>query len=200
MLSEKKRCSVCGENKLFDDFYIRKSGPQAGTLLACCKKCHNKRAREWEKSNRERARKTTRDSHHRNGYCGPWDENPRCGPYLGFITENILSMVFGAVERMPPNNHGYDFVCKNGYKIDAKGGCLLDNNRWRFNTYKNITADYFICIGFDNRESMTPLRAWIIPCDLVRDKMSISIGAGVNGRKWKKYEYPITDIIKKMKN
>jgi hypothetical protein len=100
--------------------------------------------------------------------------------YLGCnIAERILSKVFNNVEVMEPNNPGYDFICNKGKKIDVKSRCRgrspRNHNRWSFNLNKNTIADFFLCIAFDDRKSLTPLYLWLIPSNEVKGQKRLSI-------------------------
>lgn len=104
-------------------------------------------------------------------------ENKDCSLYLGVhIAEQVLSKVFESVVRMPHGNEKYDFVCKKGYKIDVKSACLHKNKGcktefWRFQINHNDVADYFLCLGFDNRNNLNPLKIWLLKgSEIVREK------------------------------
>ena len=86
--------------------------------------------------------------------------------FLGcHVAERILSYVFKAVQRMPHGNIGFDFICNKGYKIDSKASCLHKNNTYDFNIKYNKIADYFLLIGFDNKENLNPQHIWLIKGD-----------------------------------
>lgn len=116
------------------------------------------------------------DRNHRLGIKKPMSNNKECGQYLGiYIAERILSKVFENVTRMPNNNSGYDFICKKGYKIDVKSSLLHKRNTqseyWNFSISYNTIADYFLFIGFDNLDDITPLNIWLIKgIDIVRGR------------------------------
>ncbi len=67
--------------------------------------------------------------------------------------------------KMPPNNPGFDWICKKGQKIDHKGACLKcypwQSHYWSFHIIHNKTADYFILSAWDDRDSLNPLHVWI---------------------------------------
>jgi len=91
--------------------------------------------------------------------------NKDCGVFLGcHVAERILSHVFKDVDRMPYGNKGFDFICNKGYKIDSKSSCLRHDIYW-FQIKHNKIADYFLCIGFDNREDLNPQHIWLIKSD-----------------------------------
>jgi len=92
--------------------------------------------------------------------------NKKCSMFLGcHIAERILSHVFKDVQRMPNRNKGFDFICNKGHKIDSKASCSQKNNNYLFNINYNKIADYFLCIGFDNREDLNPQHIWLIKSD-----------------------------------
>ena len=105
---------------------------------------------------------------HKNGICLPMSENKSCSNYLGIVvSERYLSKVWDNVTRMSNNNKGYDFICGKGFKVDVKSGCLCKNNGWSFHIRRNKIADYFLLLGFDNREDLNPLHIWLIKGDVV---------------------------------
>ncbi len=103
---------------------------------------------------------------YKKGICRPLEEATESGAYLGVhIAERILSKIFENVQRMPYNNIGYDFICKKGYKIDVKCGCLTQENNghvWYFRIEKNTIADYFLILAFDSRKHLEPKHIWLI--------------------------------------
>ncbi len=127
--------------------------------------------------------------------------------YLGVtVAEKVLSNVFSNVQRMPAHNHGYDFICGKGYKVDAKAACYNQDGAWSFNINQNKTADYFACLAFDNRWSLTPLHFWLIPGNaevpykrsgkVVRvDSLSVVYVRPPRVGRWKEYEKPVDKIL-----
>lgn len=96
-----------------------------------------------------------------------YNENKNCSLYLGVhVAERVLSYIFKNVQKMPMKNQGYDFVCGKGFKIDVKSGVLQYKKDgsviWYFHTKKNIIADYFLFIAFDNRTDLNPCHIWLI--------------------------------------
>lgn len=106
----------------------------------------------------------------------PVSEYIECPTYFGvYIAENYIMKTFEDPIKAPNNNIGYDWTCKNGYKIDCKASCLnhLDGKtpRWKFNIHFNNIADYFILSAWDNRYSLKPMYVWIFhKNDIVRGK------------------------------
>ncbi len=92
--------------------------------------------------------------------------NKKCSLFLGCnVAERILSHVFKDVEKMPIHNKGFDFICNKGFKIDSKASCLHKYNNYVFVINRNKIADYFLLIGFDNREDLNPQHVWLIKGD-----------------------------------
>lgn len=131
----------------------------------------------------------------------PYYENKDCSNYLGrHIAERILSKYFEDIKHMPYQNQGYDFVCKKGYKIDVKSSCLHSNDKyknplWSFDINHNKIADYFLCIAFDNRDNLTPMRLWLIPGNVISNKHALIITNSERSLStWKEYEKPIDKV------
>jgi hypothetical protein len=120
--------------------------------------------------------------------------NPQSSIYLGCtIAEKVLSKVFNDVKTMPFGNPGYDFICNKGKKIDVKSGCLKKNG-WKFHINRNIIADFFLCIAFDNRKSLTPLHLWLIPSSKVKDKKTVGICSSTI-HKWDEFKLDISKTL-----
>jgi hypothetical protein len=123
-----------------------------------------------------------------------------CTMFLGtYIAEKILSEIFENVTTLPPNNPDFDFICKNGFKIDCKSSCLHKKGdvlrTWEFQIRHNMIADYFLCLAFDNRENLEPMHVWLIPGYLVNDHIGIGISDTTRAlTKWSKYELPIDQV------
>jgi len=182
-----KRCPKCGETKPVNEFSTDRYSPDG--RASWCKSCRSEYMHKKRTSDPEHHRKLRRESNYRTGKCIPLGENPNCPAYLGVhVAERVLSHVFEHVERMPFGNPGFDFICKRGYKIDVKSSTRLKNqpNSWLFAIRHNTTADYFLCLAFDNRESLNPEHIWLLPSSLVSDKSSIVISDSTVGR-WDEY-------------
>ena len=152
-------CRVCGIELNDENWY--QSHKKNGMYI--CKKHHRAQTRLWCKANPEKARERSTRSNRKMGRL-PFNENKECSQFLGIhIAEQVLSHVFKDVEQMPMNNPGYDFICNHGKKIDIKSSCLRKKGNWLFNIKRNTTANYFLCLAFDDRGNMTPLHAWLIP-------------------------------------
>lgn len=109
------------------------------------------------------------------GIHSPLSDNKDCSYYFGlFIAQNYIIKTFEDPIEMPPNNPGFDWICKNGKKIDHKARCLCNVGNcigWKFEIKYNNIADYFILSAWDNRDSLNPLRVWIFhKDDIIRGK------------------------------
>lgn len=120
-----------------------------------------------------------------DGYVTPMSENKDCTAYFGeWIANNYVSKIFVDINIMPYGNSGYNWICKNGLKIDHKASCLIRKREvigefktwlgwvgWTFAIKHNNIADIFILSGWDNRDSMTPLFVWALRShDIIRGK------------------------------
>ncbi|MCK9568425.1 hypothetical protein M0R72_05755 [Candidatus Pacearchaeota archaeon] len=103
---------------------------------------------------------------------------------------------------MPYGNPGYDFVCGRGFKIDVKSSCLRQHDknhryqRWAFPINQNNVADYFLLLGFDNRDNLKPLHVWLVPGDSINAKSSLSITNSCRSiARYAQYERPIDKVV-----
>ena len=100
---------------------------------------------------------------------------------------------------MPYGNPGYDFICNHGKKIDVKSSCALKDTRWNsatswaFHINHNTTADYFLCLAFDNREDLNPLHAWLLPGSKFNNFSKVQISLSTI-HKWDAYALDISKI------
>jgi hypothetical protein len=108
------------------------------------------------------------------------------------VAERVLSNIFKNVTRMKMNHTGYDFICGKGFKIDVKSSCGEEG--WNFILKQNKIADYFLCLAFDNRESLNPQFLWLIPGPVVNYKTGLHIQRSQSA-KWKEYELPIERVM-----
>lgn len=94
-------------------------------------------------------------------------------------------------------NPGYDYRCSKGYKIDVKGATLRKRSHdWVFDIARNTIADYFVCIGFDDRLNMNPLKAWLIPGKEINHQPKLGITPTEKSLdRWKRFERPIDNIV-----
>ncbi len=167
-------------------------------LHGWCKECVSKYQKEHRPESSAREKKWRIAT----GRKRPIEEARDSSVWLGcFIAERALSGFFDDITRMPPNNPGYDFICGKGYKIEAKSSCLYHgpygNPRWSFGIRKNRIAEYFLCLGFDDRSSLEPLHVWLIPGHIVNHLWGLSITTAPNSiQKWSRYEKPIGRVVK----
>lgn len=179
-----KLCRMCGKTKPITEYFERKSGRQQGQQYSYCKSCSYSTTNKWR---------------YRHG-AKPMSESRDSPVFLGvFVAERALSEFFDHIERMPYGNPGYDFICGKGFKIDVKSSCLRHGRKrapcWNFRFGQNQVADYFLCIGFNNREELTPMHVWLIPCDSVRGLTGISVSDLYKSlAKWSQYERPMDKI------
>lgn len=181
MSLDKKKCSRCGIEKPLSEYHFHASGPQKNTPLSRCKSCKRKDLNDWR---------------HATGKRRPLAQAKDSAPYLGVhIAERVLSGFFDHMEKMPYGHPGFDFICGKGYKIDIKSSCeqlYKQYTRWNFHIFNNNVADYFLCIAFNNRKSLTPIHVWLIPSKEVNDKLNFKIyDTPRNLLKWSIFECPI---------
>lgn len=203
--TEIKRCRTCGLEKTQDLF-----APWENQCKAC-KSLYDAAWREknrerknavnlaWTKNNPERNREIKARYRYRNGVT-PMAESKESASYLGvYIAERALSKFFDHIERMPFGNPGYDFVCGKGFKIDVKSACLRTQGSspfWMFSIKKNTTPDYFLCLGFRDRNGLEPLRVWLIPGKVINNKSGLGISNIEKSLvKWKQYERPLDKVL-----
>jgi len=151
---------------------------------------------------RECAKKSWRNYANSHG-IKPMSENKECSQYLGIsVAENILSKVFNNVQRMPLHNHGFDFICNKGFKIDVKSSCVkrktAGQKQWQFDINKNAIANYFLLIAFDNspkdREDLKPCHLWLVPGNELNKFATASINEG-HLAKWSQWEQPLDKVV-----
>ena len=128
-----------------------------------------------------------------------FSENKECSQYLGVhIAERILHHVFKNVTRMPLHNHGYDFVCNKGFKVDVKSAVMMNRTKrgkqWQFDINRNQIADYFLCLAFDNRDDLNPIYLWLIPGKEINHLSTASIGERTVS-KWLQWQRPIEGVL-----
>lgn len=183
-----KRCPMCGELKEMSEF--NKDIKRCDGVQTYCRECAKKYVKKY-------------DYVHRMGIRRKLEDAPDCGSYLGvYVAERILSHYFEDITRMPYGHIGYDFICKKGYKIDVKSGCLgVQKNikkspRWTFAINKNTIADYFLILAFDNRTDLNPQHIWLIPGEKINHRILIGI-ANVDYvlKKWEPYEKPLDKVL-----
>lgn len=187
-------CIKCGTLLTDENWYP--SGP--ATCRYICKSCTNSLQRAWAKANPEKRRKQVEKSSRKRGGL-PMSENKESPQFLGcHIAERVLQRVFKNVEKMPYNNRGYDFICNKGKKIDVKSACLYISRRrspkWTFAIRQNTVADYFLCLAFDNRESLKPMYLWLLPGSEFNHLMAATIYTTTVSR-WEMFKLPLNKVI-----
>lgn len=171
-----KTCARCKQTLPVSKFHKNKS--RVDGLQNCCVPC----ILEY---NRRCYRKKPRTQHL---------HNKTCSTFLGItVAEQVLSKVFKDVEIMPPNNPGYDFICNHGKNIDVKSSCL-HKNTWNFSIKRNKIADFFLCIAFDDRESLNPLHLWLIPGYIINTQAGASVSKSTI-HKWSEYKLDISKTL-----
>jgi hypothetical protein len=156
-------------------------------------------ARKWRAANPERSQKTTQEWLHRTGRRVPMSENKQCASYLGvYIAESIrlLTEVFGKVQKMPYGNKGFDLICGKNKRIDIKCACISydkgNSTSWGLKINKNAIAEYFWILLFDNRRSLTPMHAYLIPAHKVNHLVNLRISNNPKSlAKWSQYEFKL---------
>lgn len=178
-------CPDCGEDLPLSEFGFnrrRKDG-----LQSYCK---------------EHYRARSNASNYRRGKSMPLGRNRECASFLGVhVAERVLGGCFENLTRMPYLNPGYDYLCGRGFKIDCKSACLCKSEtrysgRWEFRIRRNRVADYFLCLAFDDRESLNPMHVWLFPKAFVAGKMSFVIGNTPRSiKKYEVFERPIENVM-----
>jgi hypothetical protein len=170
-------CRGCGKDARIDQFKINPMGN-------FCDECRKRKVNTYNLAHNHATGKS-------KALCEARDSSVWLGVY---IAESVLSKYFEDIKIMPYSNPGFDFICRRGFKIDAKSSCLLHrggrkNPHWSFKISQNKIPDYFICIGFDNRENLTPMRIWLIPGEAINNTLCINVTNSIRSlSKWEKYE------------
>ena len=215
-----KTCRVCGELLNSDNWYLS----QHKNSNYICKECSAENARlyqkdnrdeisaqqhlyykenkdkinvyirEWRKNNPEKAKAYYTRANRKKGMLS-FDENKECTVYYGVhINEGVIKLYFNDVEMMPMNHPDYDFICKNGWKIDGKSSFTGDKGHWAFTIKHNTTADYFFCVAYDNRKDKNILHIWLLPGNKFNHLSRTGISKSTID-KWSEYEQPVDKII-----
>jgi len=83
----------------------------------------------------------------------------------------------------------------NCFALD-RAECKQRCPHWGFSIQKNQVADYFLCLAFDNRESLEPQHVWLIPSGPIQNLLNIRISEKPESlAKWSKYERPLNKVI-----
>lgn len=214
MITSQKSCRVCDDKLVVGENWYPSSRERRDYI---CKSCiidlsrrryqeningHADKIRQRYKENingiADKVRRRARLRRYSQG-GKPLGENPQCGAYLGIhIAERVLAKVFKDVKVMPYSHKGFDFICNRGMKIDVKSSCMDSRRghapRWRFQIRHNATADYFLCLAFDNRRDLNPCHAWMLPGNDFNTCYSTSIGI-TTIQKWDEYRIDIDQIV-----
>lgn len=190
-----KRCSKCRNWKPLGEF--SKDNKRKDRKNYWCNTCKSIAGKLYKITHPEKAN----INRYKRGERVPLQIAKESGSYLGvYIAERVLANYFSDIERMPYGNPGYDFICKNGFKIDVKSACLSKrsegSDRWVFIIDHNQTADYFLLLAFDNRESLNPMHVWLIPGKDISNCVGVHIAnTAPSLSKWLQYERPIGKVI-----
>jgi hypothetical protein len=126
----------------------------------------------------EYRRKYLQNWRHENCIQQPLEENTECAHYLGtYIAERqygrkILPIIFGGIEKeMPYGNPQYDFIVKNGIKVDIKSCVLREPLKgwkgWEPHVRWNKNTDYFVMLAFDDRENLNLFHIWVVEKNVI---------------------------------
>lgn len=195
-------CVICGKLKPLSEFYKNKGNKHGRQLKCkdCAREISIKYYYDHQEKGKEKSKKYQREHkdeiRKRQGIKSMY-ENKSCAQYLGVvIAERLCRHLFKDVEVMPHGNTGFDFICNHGKKIDVKSSSAFIRNiktpRWTFKIKRNKTADFFICVAFDNRTDLNPLHMWMIPGKEINNRGGISISASTV-HKWNKWKRDIND-------
>ena len=195
-----KPCGRCHVEKPVTQFH--KASRAKDGLYCYCKKCSIEQSIAWRKLHRERSNESQRNWRHRTGRHGLMSKNKSCSIYLGiWVAERALSTFFDRIQKAPYGKTGFDFICNRGAKVDVKSSCLYvyphnSSSHWSFDIRRNVIADYFLCLAFDNRESLNPQHVWLVPSKKVSAFASLKISNSQRGlAKWKEFERPLDKVI-----
>ena len=195
-----KYCRVekCGVELTDENWYP--SDRKVGSCI--CKNCRKEQDRSWREKNPEKARAIHTRQNRKNGQL-PMNENKDSPAFLGvYVNERLIRFHFNDVEVFPYGHPGFDFICNKNMKIDGKSSCLRKDGRWLFDIGRNTTADYFLCVAYDDREHLNIAHVWLIPGNKVNGCQSISVSPSTV-HKWDKYIYDIegfSSCCNEMKN
>lgn len=188
---EKSTCRKCGVHLLIEENWHKSKAENSDYR---CMKCANIMNKMWQSKNRDSVNASVRDYHYKHG-VKPMSENKECSAYLGcHVAERVLSKTFKDVEVMPRNHPGYDFICNKGKKIDVKSSCVRTVGGWMFMIKKNMVADYFLCLAFDNRYDLNPLYVWLIPSDKINHLVTAGISESTIS-KWNDYIIDVGKVV-----
>ncbi len=188
-------CRKCGIKLTVGENWYERGYKYKNYICNSCMKTQNN---EYKHKHKKRLNNHRREYLHRVGSSQSMSENRSCPMFLGIhVAERVLSNVFKNVKRMPLHNTGFDFICNRGYRVDVKASCIRTNGKyhhWQFKIRKNMIADYFLCIAFDNRHDLVPLHLWLVPGHLINHLTSTSITGSTLDR-WDEYKIDIEKVF-----
>jgi len=145
---------------------------------------------------------TVKERNWNKGKYTPLQESDNCPAYLGVhiaerkIARIVLPRILGNIKKeMSYGNPGFDFIIEGDtdIKVDVKSRKLSDN-KWPFMIRYNNITDYFLLIGFDDRENLYCMRIWLFH----RNDLVIK-GSVIIEKFWKRECFSITNTIEKLK-
>lgn len=87
-------------------------------------------------------------------------------------------------------NAPYD-INADGARINVKASKLYQKRHGKYFVFllksTHETCDFFLCVGYRRKTDRDPLRVWLIPSCLVRDKYRLTLGQNHAGQ-WAKFE------------
>ena len=183
-------CRVCGDELNDDNWY----SSNQKNYKYICKECDLEYHRLYKEKNPDKTKVYWTKRNRKHGQL-PMSENKECSSHYGvYINEGVIKLYFNNVEVMPYGHPDYDFICKNGWKIDGKSSFTGDKGHWKFNIKRNTTTDYFFCVAYDNRKDKNILHIWILPGHKFNHLVSTKISKNTID-KWSEYEQPIDKAI-----
>ena len=200
-MNSTKTCSKCSIEKPLVEFHKDKNKKDG--IRSECKKCKKEQNKNYHREHREKclARMRKYGQEHKKerrqkGNYKSMYENKNCPSYLGVaVAERLVKHLFKNVEVMPYGFPDYDFICNKNKKINVKSACITFTNgnpRWKFAINRNITADFFILVAFDNLTDLNPLHLWMILGNEINSDSSKSISLSTID-KWDKWKRDIND-------
>lgn len=150
-----------GEGKIVSN--SKANDMQQKVIIAGCKTYKEYRDKNAQKLGYDNNSERVKVTRWEQGIYEPMEFNQDCSSYFGiYIAEKYIIQTFEDPIKMPPNNPGFDWLCKNGLKIQCKARCIgyrscCDSSIFEFLINRNKIADWFILSCWDNRDSLIPL-------------------------------------------
>lgn len=163
-----------------------------------CKDCVKEYNKTYYKNHREKIIKQNQKYRYKHD-IHRMAKNKDCSSYLGcYINERILRHVMPNAILMGNCNPGFDLVCGKGHLVDAKSSTLRHQKNgyphWHFCIKQNKIPNYFLLTAYKDRESLEIMHMWLIPGNVINDKMSVSISISTI-HKWDAYKIDHTDAL-----